>query len=66
MIHNAGALFKGGVSVARINDSLDQPAPVIATGGLATVFAEDLEVLHAVDPGLTLEGLRLIWVRNRR
>lgn len=52
--------------IARINDSLDQPAPVIATGGLATVFAEDLEVLHAVDPGLTLEGLRLIWVRNRR
>jgi len=51
--------------IARINDSLDQPAPVVATGGLASVFADDLEVLHAVDPGLTLEGLRLIWDRNR-
>ncbi|MEE8411524.1 MAG: pantothenate kinase, partial [Acidobacteriota bacterium] len=39
--------------------------PVVATGGLAAVFAEDLEMLHAVDPGLTLEGLRLIWGRNR-
>ena len=51
--------------IARVNASLDQPAPVVATGGLADVFAEDLEVLHAVDPGLTLEGLRLIWARNR-
>ena len=52
--------------IARINDSLDEPAPVIATGGLAAVFGDDLEVLHAVDPGLTLEGLRLIWDRNRQ
>ena len=52
--------------IARIIESLDEPAPVVATGGLASVFAEDLEMLHAVDPGLTLEGLRLIWDRNRR
>jgi len=51
--------------ITRISESLDQPAPVIGTGGLVAVFAEDLAVLHAVDPGLTLEGLRLIWVRNR-
>jgi type III pantothenate kinase len=51
--------------ITRINESLDQPAPVVATGGLADVFAEDLKVLHAVDRGLTLEGLRLIWDRNR-
>jgi type III pantothenate kinase len=51
--------------IARITESLDQPTPVVATGGLAGVFADDLKVLHAVDPGLTLEGLRLIWDRNR-
>ena len=51
--------------IARITESLDQPTPVVATGGLADVFADDLKVLHAVDPGLTLEGLRLIWDRNR-
>ena len=46
--------------------SLDEPAPIVATGGLASVFAEDLDSLHAVDPGLTLEGLRLIWDLNRK
>ena len=39
---------------------------IVATGGLASIFADDLKVLRAVDPGLTLEGLRLIWERNRR
>lgn len=51
--------------IARILESQEQPAPVVATGGLATVFEKDLTMLHAVDPGLTLEGLRLIWQRNR-
>jgi type III pantothenate kinase len=51
--------------ITRVNDSLDEPAPVVATGGWADVFAADLKILHAVDPGLTLEGLRLIWDRNR-
>ena len=65
-----GGLYFGYLSmveglIKRINESLDGPAPVIATGGLASVFADDLDALHAVDPGLTLEGLRLIWKRNR-
>ena len=52
--------------IERILASLDEPAPIVATGGLARVFAEDLDSLHAVDPGLTLEGLRLIWDLNRK
>jgi type III pantothenate kinase len=52
--------------VARLQAEFTAPVPVVATGGLATIFADDLKVLHAVDAGLTLEGLRLIWERNRR
>jgi type III pantothenate kinase len=51
--------------VQRIREELGTPAPVVATGGLARVFEEQLGFLEAVDPGLTLEGLRLIWGKNR-
>jgi len=64
-------LFHGYVSlveglVARLRAELGSDAPVIATGGLAGVFGSDLSFLHGVDPNLTLEGLRLIWEKNRR
>ncbi|MDI6869744.1 MAG: type III pantothenate kinase [Bacillota bacterium] len=39
---------------------------VIATGGLAPVIAGDVPEIDAVDPHLTLEGLRLVWERNAR
>jgi type III pantothenate kinase len=38
---------------------------VIATGGLASLIAAETDVIDAVDPWLTLEGLRLIWNMNR-
>jgi pantothenate kinase type III len=37
----------------------------VATGGLAPIFAPELEPLAATDPGLTLDGLRLLWEKNR-
>lgn len=40
-------------------------AKVIATGGLAKAFAEHTELIHRVEPDLTLHGLRLLWERNR-
>ena len=38
---------------------------VIATGGLAQIFAEHLPCLSGVDDGLTLKGLFEIYARNR-
>ena len=49
----------------RMQEELGQPAKVVATGGLAPVFAAEADRFDAVDPNLTLEGLRLIYMRNR-
>ena len=40
-------------------------APVIATGGLADLIAPHSQTITAVDPELTLQGLRLVWMRNQ-
>jgi type III pantothenate kinase len=39
---------------------------VVATGGYAELIAEGVQEIDAVHPNLTLEGLRLIGVRNHR
>ena len=50
--------------VARLRDELGAPdCPVVATGGLAVLIAEHCATVTAVDPQLTLTGLRLIWER---
>jgi type III pantothenate kinase len=36
--------------------------PVVATGGYAALVARGLPEIAAVEPGLTLEGLRLVWM----
>jgi len=49
----------------RILAQLDAPAPrVIATGGLAPVFAAHIALIDEVAPELTLDGLRLIYELN--
>src|SRR3954469_19491778 len=60
--------FAGQVDaiVERIREELGAPeAPVIATGGLAELIAPHTRTVTAVDPELTLHGLRLVWERNR-
>ena len=40
--------------------------PVLATGGYARLIAAKLPEITAVEPLLTLEGLRLVWEARRR
>lgn len=51
--------------VRRVFDELGQPAPVVATGGLAPVMGPLCETVDHVDVDLTLTGLRIIRDRNR-
>ena len=59
--------FSGQVDgiVDRIREELGDEAKVVATGGLADLIAPHARTITRVDPWLTLEGLRLIWDRNR-
>jgi type III pantothenate kinase len=51
--------------VARFRAELGPEMKVIATGGLASLIAAETDVIDAVDPWLTLEGLRLVWEMNQ-
>ena len=50
--------------LARIIEELETPPKVIATGGLANLIADESKYITGVDHLLTLDGLRLIYLRN--
>lgn len=52
--------------VRRIKVEMNAPQlKVIATGGLASLIAGETEAIDEVNPMLTLEGLRIIYDRNK-
>ncbi len=72
--HNTTAAMQSGLMlgyaslvtgmVQRFKDELGQDAKVIGTGGLAPLIAQEARVFDAVNPDLTLMGLRLIYEMN--
>jgi type III pantothenate kinase len=51
--------------VRRMQRELGSNAVCVATGGLADTIAPETELIQHVDPDLTLQGLRMVWQRNR-
>lgn len=51
--------------VKRMKKEMQQDPQVIATGGLAAPIAAATDAIDRVEPFLTLEGLRLLYERNR-
>jgi type III pantothenate kinase len=50
--------------VARMTAELGGRATAIATGGLAPLIVPETSVFAAVEPDITLFGLRIVWNRN--
>ncbi len=51
--------------VARIKAELGSDAYVVATGGLAELISQESTVIQKIDQFLTLDGLKIIYDRNR-
>ncbi len=51
--------------VLRIREELGSEARVVATGGLAQRIADESRTIERVEPFLTLEGLRILFEKNR-
>lgn len=50
--------------VQRMKKELGGQAFVVATGGLASFFAQETQSINQADPLLTLEGLKMIYEKN--
>jgi len=57
------ALVEGIID--RMKKEIRKEPMVVATGGLARVIAGESPKIHVIDENLTLEGLRIIYERNR-
>ena len=60
----SGIIF-GYIELRRIEQELGSKAKVVATGGQAYPFAEEIADVDVINPDLTLIGLRLIYEMNK-
>lgn len=63
IIYGAAGMVEGLVS--RIKNELGGEVKVVATGGLAELVADEVTCIDAVEPELTLLGVRIIYEKNR-
>ena len=55
-----------GEIIRRMIEELGEKPKVVATGGLADFISKSCELIETVDETLMLDGLRLIYEKNRR
>lgn len=63
LIYGFAGLVEG--LVARIKQELGGEAKVVATGGLANMIADEVTCIDAIEPELTLLGVRIIHEKNK-
>jgi pantothenate kinase type III len=66
LLYGYGGLVDG--MVRRIAEELGYPLEkitVVATGGLAQTIKEASQTIQVVDPYLTLDGLRILYEKNK-
>jgi type III pantothenate kinase len=63
VVYGFGGQVDGIVEAMR--GELGDTTRVVATGGLAELIAPHARTIEVVDPFLTLDGLRIVWSRNR-
>jgi type III pantothenate kinase len=52
--------------IRRMKPELGPNTVTVATGGLAGMIAPETDLIQYVDADLTLQGLRMVWERNRQ
>lgn len=62
LYHGYAALINGMLDLMK--QELEGSPRVVITGGLSSVLAGDLKGVDLIDPDLTLQGLRLIHLKN--
>ncbi len=61
-----GTVFLIEGLIAKIKEELGSDSRVVATGGLASKIIEHTASIETVDPYLSLEGIAMIYQRNRK
>jgi type III pantothenate kinase len=52
-------------TIAEIRKELGEDSRVVATGGFGRQIAPEIPAIDSYEPDLVLEGLRIIYERNR-